>query len=596
MYGQISAIIYSVKRHTLKMRQRILIIFVITWVLAIAVIGIVAIKGRIDDSRSSAIQKNAVSLNVCKYQLQQSIDDINVTALDFAMNSRLSGLLSPGFHRYAEDVKKLYLNEVGRLVSDMSYRAIFRTGYSFILFTEDGRIYANPNSFLVEIQDSDRSAITSVPSIDDIDYPYMISENDVFAKEGIKAVYKRKVNSSSKSGGRGILAFTIPENMIRNAFSSISGQEWAVVASGGIILDSNNVKLIGQDSKSIYGIQVGESAANQSLYIIHDGDIISYIRDEKNNLTYVLTSPREVLLEPVKNIAITGLIIGLGLVVVLILFSWYLSRRFTYPLEKLGEVMQKAEDGDLNVRMNPDSDDEIGNIGQRFDNMIGKLSDSMDSIQKAEKEQRKAEMKIMELQLKPHFLYNTLSSIIWLANEGKKDEVIDITKTLASFYRVTLSDGHENIPIKREVGNVKNYATIQHYRYADKFRIVYDVDPETEDYLVPKLILQPLVENSINYGMKTKDTDDGLIEVIGKIQGQDIVFEVRDNGDDATEETIEQLNKNLENGTSGIGTSNVYGRIKSRYGEQYGLHYYRENGVTTARIIIPQEKGEEDEY
>jgi len=571
----------------MKMRHKILWIFAITWFLAIVAVGIITINGQIINSKNSEIQKNAITLSACKSIIQTKIDSINVTGKSFAVNEDVAKLMSDTFTDRPEEEQRRILNVLTNMVYNNSYIATFKTGLSIALFCSDGRRYANPNNSIIEIEEDENSPIIGSP--DDTGNIYNISYNDVFSPEygSIGAVYSRKFILNGYNHEYGKLAMAISENTICDAFSSINSQNWAVLDHNGIVIASNLKENIGKSSADAFGFSKKfEDFAEENGSVTVKKDIYSYNHDEKNNLTYILVTPYSSYAKMISSVVFAIVIVCIGLIAVLFGLSFYLSKRFTEPLDKLENIMADAEAGNLDVRMRPDSNDEIGSIGKRFDTMIEKLQNSMDNIQRVEQENRKAELKIMELQLKPHFLYNTLSSIIWLANEDKKNDVISITKSLAMFYRLSLSDGREEIQVVEEVQNAKYYTNIQNYRYHDKFKVIYEIDDEIKDCMVPKLMLQPLVENSINYGMKLRERQGGYIKIRGHRCGEELIFEVIDNGDKATDKRIDELNQSLQSGKSGIGTGIVYGRVR-HYGDKYSLIYERKDGVTIARINLP---------
>ena len=190
---------------------------------------------------------------------------------------------------------------------------------------------------------------------------------------------------------------------------------------------------------------------------------------------------------------IIALVVLMAIVFLGIFFalSLYLSRRLTAPLRKLGEKMYQTAGGDMSVRFEPRFNDEIGLIGHQFDSMVDRLRESMEQLRESEHEKRGAELRALEMQINPHFMYNTLSTIVWLASEEKNEEVIDITKMLSRYLRQSLSDGREFIPVKDEIEHVRTYIRIQSTRYGDILKCHFDIQPETEAILMPKLMLQP---------------------------------------------------------------------------------------------------------
>lgn len=305
---------------------------------------------------------------------------------------------------------------------------------------------------------------------------------------------------------------------------------------------------------------------------------------------YGCYTEKEEIYDSCQTIITTVVISAGGALIVLLYLSWYLSQRLVKPLNKLENLMNCVEQGDYTVRMNPHYDDEVARIGRHFDQMVMKTDALIKNNQAIEKEKRRYELNVLQLQINPHFLYNTLSSIIWLANENKNNEVIDITKSLAIYYRLALSSGKEIVSVNDEILHAKNYINIQQYRYQDEFTVTYDFEEAVYTKTMPKLVLQPLIENAIYHGVKTREEPGAKIVIKGYIKEPNMVFDVADNGSMLDATTLEKLNESLRlNLSMGVGTSNVNRRIILHYGEAYGLHFVRENGWTIARIAFPIE-------
>jgi two-component system sensor histidine kinase YesM len=347
--------------------------------------------------------------------------------------------------------------------------------------------------------------------------------------------------------------------------------------------------LAGENVQERFGIELGiRQDGAFDIKPRYGGGLFTYSRSMKGNLYYTYFTPKKEILEVCLPIIVTMLMLAGFVFFILLALAWYLSKRFTSPLNKLEEIMIQSEQGDLSVRMNPRYDDEIGRLGRHFDRMIEKLVLLMENNKKIEEEKRRDELRILQLQINPHFLYNTFSSIIWLANERQIDEVIDITKSLSLYYRIALSSGYEWISVGDEVLHVRNYINIQQYRYQDEFKFEWELQEGMENYTILKLVLQPLVENAIYHGAKTLSDGSAVIGLRGYLLEDVMIFEISDNGQEMSEEKAEDLNRDLsQNERRGIGTSNVNNRIRLHYGDSYGLRFLRKNGRTIARITIP---------
>jgi two-component system sensor histidine kinase YesM len=261
------------------------------------------------------------------------------------------------------------------------------------------------------------------------------------------------------------------------------------------------------------------------------------------------------------------------------------SRAIANPISKLRGLMKNAEEGDFSVRFNSKYQDEIGQLGNSFNNMIKRIKDLIDVVQNEEKAKRKAEIEILQAQIKPHFLYNTLDTIQWMAREHEADNIVEIVESLTNLLRIGLNKGGGIIELEQEIKHVESYLIIQKIRYEDKLNYRIEVDENIMKYNVIKLILQPLVENAIYHGIKEK-RGSGMIVITGKEEEGKIHIQVSDNGIGMTEEKLNEINTLLKGSDSknnkiGYGILNVNDKIMLNFGNEYGLHFSSTYGVGT---------------
>lgn len=587
---------YMKKMRHMTLRQKILLLFVVTWIVSVAAVSGVAVVSQLRSSRSKETQEDVANLSICKQAMQLQLERVNLTGIRFSQKDSVNTLLSAEYASLTEAEQKSVLVDLGQLLYENSYVAIFGTDTSVAFFCNDGRVYTN-TGMLLQTYDADAMDFSlqnpEVPAQQD---GFSMGFNDIFCSERFQGrlQYRRSFRLNRSDDEYATLAFLLPHNLVEKAFSKATTQkDWMVVDQNGMIAAHSDKDLVGLDFGETYQVDFSQLLyTNGSLdgQFQNQPQILSYCADREYGLYYVYTMPTAQIYKSCRNILASVFIVACLALMLLIYLSWYLSRRFTAPLDKLGKVMLRAEKGDMDARMNPQYDDEIGVIGRRFDKMISQLKQSMENIQRVEQENRKAELKVMELQLNPHFLYNTLSSIIWLANEDQCEDVINITKSLALFYRKALSDSLEEVPVSDEVELVENYVNILRYRYQDSLSVEYDVAPGLGDYRILKLLLQPLVENSIHHGTQRLEDLVGIIRIKGFLDGERLVFQIWDNGAALDDTAAAALNDALDQGRSGIGTSNVHGRIKSHYGPEYGLRYSCQDGWTIATVELPAGK------
>lgn len=297
-----------------------------------------------------------------------------------------------------------------------------------------------------------------------------------------------------------------------------------------------------------------------------------------------------------ETMAISGVMI-LAVVITLIVTLLLLNRILTgvvKPLKKLEKYMVQVNPDNMDQRMEILTDDEIGHLSMKFNQMMDRIRNLKEQVIEEQEDKRKYELQALQAQINPHFLYNTLDSIIWMA-ETNDSNIVAMTEALAKLFRISLNKGNEEISLERELEHVKNYLIIQSMRYADKFTYEISAEPGVERCRTIKLILQPIVENCIYHGIKKK-RGTGKITIRAYRREQNLIIEVSDDGCGMPEEICRKiLSDEIESENisgSGIGVKNVNERIQLRFGKKYGLSYSSEEGVgTTVTYVLPYNEG-----
>lgn len=290
--------------------------------------------------------------------------------------------------------------------------------------------------------------------------------------------------------------------------------------------------------------------------------------------------------------------VALSIVFTIALY-FYITNRLTRPIQLLKNKMRQAASGYLEAKVTPTGSDEIADLGKSFNIMLGKIKTLLNQSIKEQEHIQKAELRTLQAQINPHFLYNTLDSILWMAESGKNDAVILLVKALSQFFRVSLNKGKDWITLSNEVEHVQSYLTIQQMRYRDILTYEINIPQELMSTTILKMSLQPLVENALYHGIKNK-RGIGKITLTGKLLHPHMIqLEVIDNGNGMTLERLEKVRESLEqiptaeeieqdSSLSGFGLRNVHQRIRLYYKEPYGITVdstYHEG--TTITILIP---------
>ena len=276
--------------------------------------------------------------------------------------------------------------------------------------------------------------------------------------------------------------------------------------------------------------------------------------------------------------------------------SIVISRALSRPLKGLSRAMRQFEkNADTFTYAPVGGAREVQELSESFSHMVVKIQHLMETVRREEINLRKTELKALQAQINPHFLYNTLDSIAWMCEQGRNDEAVQMVNALAQLFRISISRGHELIPIRSELRHAESYLKIQKHRYKNQFSYRFNVDESCLDFLCNKITLQPIIENAIYHGINGL-VDEGEIVITLRADGSDVVFTVADNGVGMEEEQIQAILRKERSDHTGIGIKNVNDRLKIYFGEGYGITIDSEPDVgTTVTIRMPQVR-EEGEY
>lgn len=292
------------------------------------------------------------------------------------------------------------------------------------------------------------------------------------------------------------------------------------------------------------------------------------------------------------------LLAGLLLIVLAatIVSSVVLSRYISRPIHSLNKAMGEFEANAEGFSYEPVYGSlEVTSLSNAFGHLVIKIQELMNQVRNEEIVLRKTELRALQAQINPHFLYNTLDSIAWMCEEGRTKDAVEMVNALARLFRISISKGHELIPVEKEVEHAKSYLQIQKFRYKNQFQYSFDVQESCLHYYCNKITLQPIIENAIYHGLN-RMIDEGFIEIKIFEDGGDVVFTVEDNGVGMTKEQCESiLHKEVKGQTGGIGIKNVNDRVKIYFGEQYGMKIESELDEGT-KVSIRMPKLEEDSY
>ena len=334
-------------------------------------------------------------------------------------------------------------------------------------------------------------------------------------------------------------------------------------------LQTENISLVMNAESDIV---TAESGDDEKIYALSRSKTTGWTIVGCMNMSELLRNSRQT-----RSIYV---LVAMGLIIVALLISSIIAKNITLPIQKLRDSMKSVQKGNFHIEdIEVISDNEIGSLTRSFNVMTHRIQDLMEQNVKEQEQKRKIELKALQSQINPHFLYNTLDSIIWMAEGKKNEEVVIMTASLARLLRQSISNEEELVTIGQEVEYVRSYLTIQKMRYKDKLEFKIDVDPYITHVPIIRLVLQPIVENAIYHGLKYKDSR-GLLTVHGYRKDENVVIDIIDDGVGMDEETLKHIyDKHKVNyHSNGVGVYNVQQRLVLYYGKDYGIIYHSEKG------------------
>ena len=377
---------------------------------------------------------------------------------------------------------------------------------------------------------------------------------------------------------------------IVNMGDSINGSVTFLHNSEKDLIYSSNQSIYDDLSESFFNkSQVELSTSLLNAYKTGNNRIIFAEKQfDNSDWSLVTLIPYDDILSQIKN---TQGRIAIFTVVISILcfsFAWMLAISITKRIKALENRMKKVQKGNISLEKSSVYTDEIGYLENTYEFMIDEIQKLMEERFITGTQVKAAELRALQEQINPHFLYNTLDTINWLAQKGNTQEVEKAISSLAEFYRLSLSNGNDEIPLSEELNRISTYVQIQNIRFSGGIKLIIDIDDSISECLILKLILQPFVENSILHGIMGKPSKEGVIIIESIIEEDTIVITIQDNGIGMSEETLDKLNKakSSEN-YLGYGIKNVRERIRLNYGDQYKIQYTSSSSGTKVVITIP---------
>ncbi len=392
----------------------------------------------------------------------------------------------------------------------------------------------------------------------------------------------------------GVVLIDLDKQSIQNLVGDITLGQTGFV----FIMDNRGNVLYTPENKVVYRINPawfqGAQSGSFKCRIQEEQYRIIYNQSEYTRLTTVGLYDMGKTIEGVARVQRVSILLAVLCCGAAFFWSVFFSKTITTPITNLSKLMKRAQTGDLTVRFDNHYQGEIGQLGNSFNSMVNKIDELLCLVYTEQQKKREAEIKILREQIKPHFLYNTLDSIQWMAKKYQAMDIVETVRALSNFFRISLSSGKEYITLGEEMSLVRSYLDVQKFRYEDLFEYEPSCPDELLDCQVPRLIVQPLVENALYHGIKESERERGYIRIhIRQEEPGTLRILVMDDGAGMSQEECDGMNELLRmekrpKEPQAFGALNVHDRIHFSYGEPYGL-FYRPGpeGGTVAEIRLP---------
>ena len=372
------------------------------------------------------------------------------------------------------------------------------------------------------------------------------------------------------------------KKMTLTAQESLSAHIFLLDQDNNILLESVGENKDLKDQKWVD--QINGNSGNLRLNLDGKAYNLVYQTSSDTGLTVVGMIPTSFLQKTARELEkTTVLLIGISILLCVFLAN-IMARGITRPIERTSNAMKKFAKGDFSVRLPEERTDEIGEMNSVFNQTIEKIEKLLKQIVEMEMVNKDMEFQALQAQINPHFLYNTMDMINWMALQGQTDEISHAVQSLSRFYKLTLSRKKGISTIARELEHVTIYVQLQNMRYHDSIELITDIPDELSEYQIPKLTLQPVVENSILHGILEKESKSGTIVITGWMENEDIVLLISDDGVGISPEILSTIlsgkGKSQSGGTN-IAVYNTHRRLQILYGNNYGLTYSSKPGEGT---------------
>ncbi len=417
--------------------------------------------------------------------------------------------------------------------------------------------------------------------------------------EGPLITLSRLIKGSRSLGGYGVVTISISESEFYKKFFKNNGND----ADNKVFIIDDNGVVISSDDKEIIGNNLSNELYIKNILDNKKSNFITEIRGKKTIISYssialtkwklVKINSYDVLFMDLIKDRNKNLVLISILSLIFLIVTTLIVYGITKPIKMLKQTMKFVEAGDLNTRATIKGNDEIAQLGTGFNSMLSYIKELIENIQDKQKKEEELKLEVLQAQINPHFLFNTLNTIKWTAVISQANNVASMIEALGRILEMSVKDMNKLITIKDEIENLKSYLMLQKARYNQRFKETISIDANILNKRIPRLILQPIVENSIVHGLKEDKVGDLKIIITGAIMNGMIVLNVEDAGVGIEKERLEEIYEDYKNKTNRnrfgrIGLQNVHRRIELLFGDPYGITISSKPQMgTNIEILLP---------
>lgn len=567
-----------------KFDKKIRLLVTVSILLVALTVAGVSLSFSVAAMKNQSVELLQMQNNTVAESFQGAMDSYKEIVLGTIMDDSVQNYYRQTQHNSlkATDINAIYnkLENLNNMYEDLNFAAIVSKDYESYYYRGKGTLSVTQFEEVYPLA-YERSKYAQKGTL-------KVSYNNDYYKGSryTLSLYYPLYDSSKVSEAGGLLCMNFDDPAVQRMLAvGDSSAETRVVDTEGMILLSREKEETGRYVNYIDNMEKGIQTFTQNgnMYVCQKIKGWNY---------YVVSSISTYKL--IETGVQTMIVVSLLLIVFLVLISFIIKvliRKMYQPLDKVISKMDHVATGSLRTRINVDNmGEDFVKLAVGFNSMMDEIEVLMEQVKLEQHQLEQIRFNALQSQIQPHFLYNTLECIHWQAIADGNKEISTMVKALAKYYRICLSNGHDVITIREEVEHIRNYMIIQNMRYDNIIGSEIVVETQVEESLIPKLTLQPLVENSIYHGMKVKEGKTGTLFLTAYKNEDEVIIKVSDTGTGMSQEQIDEMNEQLSRykDSFGYGVRNVNKRIELLFGEGYGLHYQKNDlGGVTVVIRLP---------